>query len=482
MDKNKNILKSPLKNKNTIKKEKVKSEINKKRDEEITDKEYNERKKKCFFFLRRAYSQNEINNINYKPLSNRKYKKKYKHLLNTTNSFYNKNIKLEPHKKNNKKQEKIIYDNLLPKSVWLNCKKIYNKYKNEYNPLNKESFFNLKNKNVNKKNCKKSLSIYDSSFQNNTSQSKFERGNIRTKTILFPQNRTKGQFNQNENNKDNYNNFIKCMEEKINDKFENKGIGYIIKKRNLSKITDIPKLKKENEKIIKKLSGIETKKNLPNIFPRKMSIVFRNPLLLDFTKKLDNNRYKLNSFFEIGTNKNNNKDKKEEENDLEISKKDNIIFRELLFFKKENLENYKENQSIFNFFCLKKIFDVNDFNIFGVINGKGKESKKLSRLLKEVLIEKFTNEENYFKAHNITKPKNFKFTNDFIFNILTLEGYIFIKNIFNSLTSDLKDKGVDVEETGATLFINILVKDKIISIKVGDMYSFLIYKISNEKI
>ena len=495
----KNISKSAQKlTKNLIKKEKVRPQ-NKNREEELTEKEYNEVKKKCFFFLRRTYSQNEINknnNIHFKSSSNRK-KKRYKKLVNMTKILYNSFIKLEPPKKIKKKEEKIIYDNLQPKSVWLNCKKIYNKYKNEFKPLIKESIINLK-KNINNRSISKQnknfLDIYDTSFRNPPSPPKFERGNYRTKSLLFSNNRIGIKFHQksfsskqNENNKDNHN-FIKCLEE-INQNFENKGINYIIKNRNLSKITNLPKFKTDNEKLIKKLGGIEIKKrNLPNLFPRKMSIIFRSPITLESSKKKKGGdqfyQYKLNSFFEIGTEKNNNNknEEEEEENDLEIiSKQGNVIIRELLFSKKENLENYKENQSIFNFFCLKKIFDVNDYNIFGVINGKGKESKKLSRLLKEILIEKFSDENNYFKTHDISKPKNFKFKNDFIFNILTLEGYIFIKNIFNSLTNDLKNKGVDIEETGATLFIIILIKDKIISIKIGDMYSYYIYSISNEK-
>ena len=194
-------------------------------------------------------------------------------------------------------------------------------------------------------------------------------------------------------------------------------------------------------------------------------------------------QYKINSFFEIGdNNNNNNKENDEEENDLEIiSKKGNVIIRELLFSKKENLENYKENQSVFNFFCLKKIFNLNDFHIFGVINGKGKEPKIFSRFLKEVLIKKFSDEKNYLNVHGIkSKPKNFKLKSDFIYYALTLEGFIFIKKIFNSLIDELKNLRIDVEESGATLFIIILIKDKIISMKVGDMYSFFIFFASDD--
>ncbi len=135
-----------------------------------------------------------------------------------------------------------------------------------------------------------------------------------------------------------------------------------------------------------------------------MSVVFRSPISLDNIKNAGVIQYQINSFFEIATDKNNNikDDEDEEETDLQIlSHEGNIIIRELLFSKKENLESYKEKQSIFNFFCVKNIFDIDDYNIFGVINGKGKESKKFSRLLKGILIEKFSDEKNYFKSNKI---------------------------------------------------------------------------------
>ena len=142
----------------------------------------------------------------------------------------------------------------------------------------------------------------------------------------------------------------------------------------------------------------------------------------------------------------------------------------------------KDNQSEFNFFNINKLFGIKDFYIFGVIHGRGKESQKFSRLLKEVLIEKFSDENNYLKASKVKyKPKNYRIKSDFIYYALTVEDYILIKKLFNSLTDELKIRGVDVEQTGATLTIIILIKDKIISIKLGDMSSFFIYYASDDK-
>ena len=476
------------------------------KDYDLTDKEYNERKKRCFFFLRRTFSQNDIlKNINFKPISNSKRKKRFKELIDTKNNNLYDELNKSEFPKKGKKKEEIIYDNLQPKTIWLNCKKIYNKCKNECKPLLKESITNLKqiqnkknNLNIITRKNKYGFSNIkaSSTFVIPSISQRFERKENRAQSLLF-RKRTKIEFNKisksvkdnknNNTNKNNDSNFVKCMEEKIKENFVNRGINYIIENRNLSKITGLPKFKTEEEIFIFKDANnksIVGKKNDFSLGRKKRSVVFRAPFSLESIKKAGVNKYKykIDSFFEIANDKNTNTEEDEEENDLQIiSQQGNIIIRELLFSKKENLENYKENQSIFSFFYLKKIFEINDFHIFGVINGKGKESKKFSRLLKDVLIEKFSEEKNYFNAYKTKqKLKSFKFKNDFIYNTLTLEGNIFIKNIFNSLIDDLKKRGVDVEETGATLFIVILIKDKIISLKVGDMYSYFIYSISNE--
>ena len=483
-------------NKTEDKKQKRKAYI----DEELTEKEYNERKKKCYFFMRRTQSKENYfyriyKTINYRPLSNTKKKKRYREIIKDQNKFYSQIEKSEmPKKKKKKEVEKIIYDNLQPKSIWLNCKKIYDKYKKECIPIirnlkQSHSYINNKNVFTQKEKTIPIPNISQSTFGESTFPKKFEK--YRTKSLLFPQTLKNIAFprdsiNPNYNKKNN--NYIKYLQDKIGKNFENKGIGYIIKNRDLSKITGLPKFRTDEDIFpLKKNENLTVKRNIPLFNSKKKSIVFSTPFSLGKKNKFGANQfyqYKLNSFFEIGSDKNNKKDEEEEENDLEIiSKKGNIIIRELLFSKKENLEGYKENQSVFNFFCLKKIFDLNDFNIFGVINGKGKESKKFSRLLKEILIEQFLNEKNYSNSiSNIKKKsKNFKSKNDFIYNIWTLEGNIFFKNIFNSLNDELKKKGVDIEETGATLFIVILIKDKIISIKIGDMYSYFFYSLSNDK-
>ena len=468
-------------------------------NKQIRDKEYNELKKKCFFYMRRSSSQNNIinnNSINFKSLSNYKWKKKIKILSNFPNNFNNetKNITKKFKKK---EEEKVIYDNLQPKDIWTKCKKLYNKYKKKYNILlginnspkyhNNtfrkyiDDYANINNKKISDR-CEPFL------HSPTTSPHKLKRTDKRAKSLINNNKIRKIIHNPNflsnkkinDNNLDN--NYIKCIGNKIDNNFINKGINYIIKNRDLYNITHLKN--KTDDEII----NLNTQRNLPFLYSRKMSIGFISTSTLETSKKVGSRafqQYKINSFFEIGTDKiDENENDEEIKNDLKIIVENGkVIIKKILSQKKENLDKYKENQSIFNYFCLKKIFNLNDFNIYGVINGKGKEAKKFSRFLKEVLIEKFSDEKNYLNVHGIKfKPKNFKLKSDFIYNTLILEGFIVIKRIFNSLTDELKKIGVDVEESGATLILIILIKDKVISIKVGDMYPFLVFFASDNNL
>ena len=475
--------KNKMINQKLNKKEEKKVKPKSRKDEEISEKEYNEIKKKCFFFMRRHLSQSDIfQNKDNKNTPNIRRKIKFK---NKTHYAKDENDDMQKKNKNKKKEEKVVYDNLQPKSVWLNCKKIYNKYKSECQPIIRKSKsllkkrknnvvkFNIDNYNINKNDKKHFREDYPDPAKIPI---------MRTKSLNIKNINKKILKNNIASN--NNNNFIKCINKQKNNNFINKGINYIIKNRDLFHISDLNKEKVEDD--MNYIRGIKEMgagmRNLPFLFSRKMNTSIVNKSTIDEIMKSPFYQYKLNYFFEIGNSKENN-DEEDEENDLEIlSKKGNALMRELLFTKKASLSYLKDNQSEFNFFNINKLFGIKDFYIFGVIHGRGKESQKFSRLLKEVLIEKFSDENNYLKASKVKyKPKNYRIKSDFIYYALTVEDYILIKKLFNSLTDELKIRGVDVEQTGATLTIIILIKDKIISIKLGDMSSFFIYYASDDK-
>lgn len=457
---------------------KVKPKSNK--DEEISEKEYNEIKRKCFFFMRRHLSQNDIfHNRDNKITPNVRRKIKFR---NTTNYFKDETADIQKKNKNKKKDDKIVYDNLQPKSVWESCKKIYNKYKLECQPIIRKSIsllkkrknnivkFNSDNININEEDVK-SLNVPENLTLMRTKSSNIK--NINKK--IFKNSHSLNLYRNN--------NFIKCINKQKNKNFINKGINYIIKNRDLLNISDLNKeIVEDDVNYIRGLKEMDTgMRNLPFLFSRKMNTSIVKKSTIDELMKSPFYQYKLNYFFEIGNNKDNNEE--EEENDLEIiSQKGNALMRELLFSKKVSSAYYRENQSEFNFFHLSKLFGIKDFYIIGVIHGRGKDSQKFSRFLKEMLIHKFSDEKNYLKASKVKyKPKNYRIKSDFIYYAFTIENYILIKQIFNSLIDELKMKGVDVDETGAALTIIIFIKDKIISIKLGDITSLFVYYASDDK-
>ena len=197
---------------------KVKPKTNK--DEEISEKEYNEIKKKCFFFMRRHLSQSDIfqnkdNKITPKVRRKIKFKNKTHYVRDEDDEIQKKN-------KNKKKEEKIVYDNLQPKSVWLNCKKIYNKYKLECQPIIRKSISLLKKR----KNNVVKFTI--DNYNINESKIKSYREDypdpstiplMRTKSLNI-KNINKKILRNNASYKNN--NFVKYINKKKNNNFINK--------------------------------------------------------------------------------------------------------------------------------------------------------------------------------------------------------------------------------------------------------------------
>ncbi len=144
------------------------------------------------------------------------------------------------------------------------------------------------------------------------------------------------------------------------------------------------------------------------------------------------------------------------------------------------IENANKEKKISHFFCLKNIFQLEDFHICGLVSGKGKNCHFFSGMLKDLLCEKFMDENSYLKADGIQeKPHDFSMNSDFVFYVLTLDSFIFIKKIFGEMPDIMKNKGINVEESGASVNIVILIKDEIISIKLGDIKTFFVYHSSS---
>jgi len=487
-DKNK---KRPLNKKKILIKEEQKfSSLFNNNKGEISQKEYDHRKKNCFFFMRSPVSNQII--LEIKPDSKKKKKKKKKQRTYFHLQFKSetKNNNIKPVHHNFNQEEKTTYINLQPRKTWLNCKKIYNKCLKDYNPdlspkhkrfyngIYKESIIEESNSKSNPKNYIEDLKILDrpSIYLNKDRGTRNKTLKLKlSKSVFLSKNLNKNRIlNKYENN------FIRYMNKTIDSNFVNKGISGILKDINLEDMKDLKEYKFGKDKNMK-VNMKKRRINLSLKFERKrLSLLNIQLPKLKTAKEMGVNldfEYKINSYFEFGNK--NSKIENEENEDLEIvAEKGNFRIKEL-YTKKETLENNKEIQSDFNFFCLKHIIRLEQFHIFGLICGKGNEAQKCSRILKKIFIDYFSNENNYIDSEILEKIQ-FDKKIDYILFILTTNRFQFLKNMFNSLESELKNKGVDIENTGVTFSLILFVKDKVISAKIGDIHPYFIYNILSE--
>ena len=461
---------------------------------EITQKEYDNRVKNCNFFMRSPLSHQivlEIRGDSKKKTKEKKKQRTYFHLQFKSETKNNNSISFQ---KTRNKQQKNSYINLQPRKTWLNCQKIYNKCLIEYNPdeytkenrflkkISEEQLIENKNLRFDIQNNIEPLSLFDKPIIRYTRQRGKTKSlhdiNLVKNNLLFKSINMNLKFRTIHKS-----NFVRCMNKSMSLNFFNKGINDILENINLEKIKELKDLKlgkdpKEIEKKKKlkiKLSYRFERKRLSliNIKLPKLEMAKKMGISLDF-------QYKIHSFFYDGR-KNKKNLEEDEENDLEImTEQGNFVVKESKN-EKEDLNNYKEDQSEFNYFCLKNLLRLDQFHMFGLISGKGKDSKKCSRLLKTILVNKFSAEKNYIND-DILENNRFKQKIDYIFFLLIHDDFKYIKDIFNSLETELIKMGIDVENTGATLSLIFFIKDKIISVKIGDVHPYFIYNIYDEKL
>ena len=498
-----NSKQEPLKKDKIIIKEQKRYSLFSNNKKEITKEEYDHRVKNSFFFMRSPLSNQIVLQIrDDSKKRKKKKKKKQKSFFHLQFKSETKNDKLISSNKTRNKQLKNSYINLQPRKTWLNCRKIYNKCLIGYNPdeYTKENRFQ---KNISGEgllgNNQLRLNLQDTIDPlpiNEKPLIRFTKKGGRTKSlhdINFAKNKLIFKsINMNINFRPLHrSNFIKCMNKSISLNFMNKGISDILEKRNLEDFQALKKFNFDKDKTKKEERRKKLRINLAYRFERKrLSLVNIKLPKLEIAKRMGISldfQYKIHPFFYTGGKE--QKDSEDEDdddnnnkvNDLEIinTEKGNFVIKESNV-KKEETENNIDDQSVFNFFCLKNLLRLEQFHIFGLISGKGNDSKKCSRLLKKILVDKFSDEKNYINDEILEKNR-FKQKIDYILFILTNDKFKFIKDIFNSLEREFIKMGIDIENTGATLSVIIFIKDKIISIKLGDIHPYFIYKVFDEK-
>lgn len=451
--------------------------------DEISQEEYDLRSKNSFFFLRSPLSKHIL--LEAKPDSKTEHRKDNKPRISSQTKFKHetKNNNLKPIQN---KKEKNSYINLQPRKTWLNCQKIYNRCLKKYIPET-ITFENKYNKNISqekiitKKNFKTNLEDFKINEKPVVNYKLKGRSTKTLRDIKFANYNfiliKNNLFTQNENN------FVKCMNKIIDSNFINNGINNILEKINMDENLQSLREFNSGKNKEKKKSKQNLKISLSSKFESKRASLLKKDLSkIEMAKKMGIDfgfKYKINSFFDCGANIANDINF-ESNNDIElVDEKGNFSLKQL-HLKLLNILN-EENQNNFNFFCLKNLFKLEEFYIFGLISGKGKESTKCSRLLKKILVDKLTNENNYI-FNEILETNKFDKKIDYILYILTFHEFEFLKKIFNTLEEELNKMGVDIEETGATLSLIIFIKDKVISVKIGDIYPFFVYNIIDDKL
>ena len=259
---------------------------------------------------------------------------------------------------------------------------------------------------------------------------------------------------------------------------------------NLIKET-IPKKKKANN--IKKISVINNFNDTnDNKFPNYNEESYESGTANASLQIIQPNETSQNNISNNSNNKNENTSKNEK-NDNNLLEKINI--ESISETKKNNLNenntsnetSHKENNNSFikrceaisvagidicgtkinqdTYLIEKNINGFENFNMFGVLDGHGKDSHLVSQFIKDFII---------FRIKNHPLLKYLKNLKD-IYNKLIESKYKIIADTYKDADNELQKVGIDVINSGTTCVIVIQIEEHLICANVGDSRAILIY-------
>ena len=232
----------------------------------------------------------------------------------------------------------------------------------------------------------------------------------------------------------------------------------------------IPKIKHNDEE--------QTKINniLPKINNTNNSLILSNK----------NVQFKRQSFSYFGKNNNiiNNSSKSINSNYININSINNLYLKKNSF-EKSKIKHYfalslagktsegetKTNQD--SYFVLTKIHNFNNFNVFGVFDGHGPHGHLVSQFLVKYFTDFFNNNPEIKKC-----KKEFD-----ILNLLLKTNYKILQNAITSSEEKLKEqKDINLEYSGSTCCMLIIIHQKIICANIGDSRAILLTETIKEDI
>lgn len=126
----------------------------------------------------------------------------------------------------------------------------------------------------------------------------------------------------------------------------------------------------------------------------------------------------------------------------------------------------KTNQD--SFLLIEKVLGLNDYSIYGVMDGHGTNGNHVSQFVSSEAQKFFSNESNY----NI--PKDTIVTSQLIKEKLEYRDYSLIKFFYKKMSQELPDAKFDVHFSGTTCVIVFMIDKKVICANTGDSRAILI--------
>lgn len=136
---------------------------------------------------------------------------------------------------------------------------------------------------------------------------------------------------------------------------------------------------------------------------------------------------------------------------------------------------------------LESVFGIDEFDIFGVMDGHGEYGHLVTQYIKNSLETFFQNSNIFFDYSNLINLRKNKrkkiegmekgkaiINQKEIYKIMSKDNYNILSTFFNSLDRDIKNQIFDSYSSGCTCVINYRIYNKIICSNIGDSRSILI--------
>ena len=270
---------------------------------------------------------------------------------------------------------------------------------------------------------------------------------------------------------------------KINNKKTNQSFLNTIKIQNNNKIStiisqNINKINKETKNIHSNISNL----TITNISSKKPKIIVIKKKAekkgINDNNNNNNNKYiKINPFrykekesrkktYDAAKNSKREKEKKNI-NEKNKTKKEKIEYLKNclgITLAGRNEKGIKKiNQD--TFFIEKKVNGIENFNIFGVLDGHGDNGHLASKFVKNYVIDQIKNNPS---IKHLKDPEK-------IYNSIISDGYQFLAKIYLEADIEIQNQGFDTSRSGTTCIIIIQILNHIICSNTGDSRAMIVY-------